>query len=184
MDKWLLFFGLIIFSVNGFAREINCDSDGDSQAYKDLLDGLGINPLCALSTEYEAAFRVVVAPPAGDPTGVTVYQSPIGELNAVTHSQNGERQSLSEAQYIGILTSFQSLSLFELKSHEELMAKECDLMPEGCPMGFDGTRMFIEASYGASKRTVERWGSLVDEGASYVEVEYLNALNQLYGLMD
>jgi hypothetical protein len=194
-SQWWLVVVLVIFASQGLAREINCTSDGDTSAYMALLEQLDTRPLCGLSSQYDVAFRAVVQRPAGEPTGVTVYQSHLGEVEAVVHPADNDRAQLSQDQYVEVLRAFRTLDLFKLESHPEVVERLCalasddggadadDSNAQDCPFGADGSRWFVEASYGDEKRTVERRGGLLMDEA-YIEPAFRHVVEQLYDIID
>ncbi|BBM00071.1 hypothetical protein GL2_01450 [Microbulbifer sp. GL-2] len=176
-----------IFYASSLTAGVNCESSDEPDHYRERISQLGESPLCGLSPEYSAAFRLVVIPSCDEPKVVTIYHRHDRTLDL-----NGE-YSISTDDFVRVVSEFKALKLFELDSYESLVEKYCDFRKDPfahydshhselsrCPIGFDGADVFLEAAYGGKKRIVLRWNGLRNE--AYVEQQFSRVANLLLSI--
>ncbi|WP_288129990.1 hypothetical protein [Microbulbifer sp.] len=176
-----------IFHVSSVAAGIDCRIGDEPDRYRIQISEFGESLLCGFSPEYVAAFRVVVIPSFGDPKIATVYHRHDGTVDL------DGNYPINTGDYVQLLSEFKELQIFDLDSYENLIKKNCNFLngpvagndppnsePSRCPIGFDGTYVFLEAAYGGKKRAVLRWNGLSEQ--PYVEKQFSRTANHLLSI--
>jgi hypothetical protein len=185
--RLLVFIILFCIQTPAYPLGVMCESDGDSDFYRAILEEIEQTPLCSLSPDYVAGFRIVNAHSHGTIQSITVFQRRNGTID-----YDG-LFPLEDKDYAEIIQEFTSLDIFQLKSYQEILHELCfaplkilldkndqrlvDLT--SCPLESDGYTVFIEASYGGKKRTVSRKKAF---GAEYVEASFVSTALKLLGI--
>jgi hypothetical protein len=79
--RLLVFIILFCIQTPAYPLGVMCESDGDSDFYRAILEEIEQTPLCSLSPDYVAGFRIVNAHSHGTIQSITVFQRRNGTID-------------------------------------------------------------------------------------------------------